>query len=85
MLPQLGHTAYDDREQSLFLLLYKQLDGAFAQLRTASDLARDIARMGEDRVNLETWMAKSTVHRKKVSTDISASIRLGESPARGAG
>lgn len=65
MLVNFWRTVYDYQEDALFLILCRRFDAAFAMMRLASELARDLARMSEDRVNFEMWMNKETERHTK--------------------
>ena len=59
----LWRTMYDYLETSLLLLLRTRIDEGYALLRMAAELARDIARIGENRGNFEMWKNKDKLHR----------------------
>lgn len=65
MLLNLWRTMYDYQEDALYFILCRRFDAAFAMLRLAAELARDVARMGEDRANLEMWIRKDSERDKK--------------------
>jgi hypothetical protein len=65
MLVNFWRTVYDYQEDALFLILCERFDAAFAMMRLASELTRDLARMGEDPVNFKMWMNKESEKDKK--------------------
>ncbi|MBM4301568.1 MAG: hypothetical protein FJ121_08565 [Deltaproteobacteria bacterium] len=51
-------TMLDYQMESLFLNINRQLEIALASLRMASEIARDIARIGNDETKLHIWLNK---------------------------
>jgi hypothetical protein len=59
----LWRTMSDYMETSLLLLLKTRIDEGYALLRMSTELARDIARIGESHGNFEMWKCKDNLHR----------------------
>jgi len=59
MLINLWRTVYEYHEDGLYLILCRRFDAAFALMRLAAELIRDIARMAEDPAHFEMWMNKA--------------------------
>lgn len=57
-------TMYEYIEQSLLLILKTRLDEGYALLRMASELSRDVARIGESQSNFDMWKERARLHMK---------------------
>jgi hypothetical protein len=59
------HALLDYQVESFFLILDRKLSEGVALLRLASEVARDIARIGGDEARLKLWLARGSTQARK--------------------